>query len=183
MKFLNADEVKFQLTTASLYLTAYELLIESIVQKTKDFFTNGFKDGEWVIDDKYKTIVRALCKEDIVVASAMWLQNLNVITDKEVEKIKMYKEHRNDIAHELPKIISDSDYNIKTEHFIDIRNLYYKIQLWWFKEIELTTNPDFDEIDHDNLDYDEALSIVMLPMEYMVNIVNDEIEKRNNNKT
>ena len=33
MKFLDADEVKFQLITASLYLTAYDLLIESIVQK------------------------------------------------------------------------------------------------------------------------------------------------------
>ena len=57
IKFLNPNEVKFQLTIASLYLTSYEFLIESIVQKTKDFYTNGFKNGE-VIRILGKTFVQ-----------------------------------------------------------------------------------------------------------------------------
>jgi hypothetical protein len=181
MKFLNADEVKFQLICASLYLTSYELLMDVVVKKTKDFFINGFEDGEITFNEEY-SIVRVLFPKDIVIASSLWLRNSGAIDDNDVEKIKEYKDYRNKIAHEIPKVISDTSHDIETSYIKQIRDLYRKISLWWFVEIEATINPDLDGVDLEKLDYDEVLSFAMLPMDYMVNIVNDEIEKRGTRK-
>jgi len=178
LKFLDADEVKFQLICSSLYMTAYELLIDAIVKKLLDFYTEGMEDNEPIISENYKSRVKTLFRGDIVIASSLWLRDRHVITDLEVERIKKFKIHRNDIAHELPKIISESDHDVRVEHFTEIQELYRKIHLWWFLEVELPTDPDFESIDFDRLDNDEALSLVMLPMKYMVNIVNDEVKKR-----
>lgn len=183
IKFLNADEVKFNLICSSLYLTAYELLIDSFVKKTKEFFIVGFTKEEWTISKDYKSQVKALYPKDIVVASAMWLKNIDAITEEDIEKIKAFKTHRNALAHELPKVITDSDFDLNLSYFKEIRDLYKKIHLWWFKEVEFSLNPNLDNIDPESLDYDEVLSFIMMPMDYMINIVNDEIEKREQKKS
>lgn len=178
LKFLNPDSVKFQLICASLYLTAYELLIDSVVKKTQEFYLTGFQNGEFTYSEDYTKEVKKLFPKDIVIASSMWLCNSGAITDEDVNKIKEFKNHRNELAHEMPKIISDSNHDVKIEDFKEIENLYKKIHSWWLLEVEIPTNSDFDNIDLENLDLDEALSLVMLPINYIVNIVNDEISKQ-----
>jgi hypothetical protein len=183
MKFLDENEVKFQLITASLYLTAYDLLIDTVIRKIEEFYTDGFDENGFIIGKKYKTEVRGLYKKDIVIASTKWLVQNNVISELELERIKLFKEHRNELAHELTKMISDSDANTKTEFISEIRDLYFKIQKWWFIEFECKINPDLGKLDTDKLDYDEVLMMQMLPMNYMVNIVNDEIKTRTERKS
>lgn len=91
LKFLDANEVKFQLTTASIYLTAYDLLITNVVEKVRDFYVAGFdQDGE-IISDDYKTNVRGLYKSDIVIASLLWLKNNNALNEEEVERINFQR--------------------------------------------------------------------------------------------
>ncbi|WP_272023830.1 hypothetical protein [Olleya namhaensis] len=183
LKFLDENEVKFQLITASLYLTAYDLLIDTIIRKIEEFYTDGFDENGFIICKRYKTEVRGLYKKDIVIASTKWLVKNKVITEPELERIKIFKAHRNELAHELTKMISDSDANTKTEFVTEIRDLYFKIQKWWFVEFEVQINPDLGHLDTDKLDYDEVLMMHMLPMNYMVNIVNDEIKKRAERKS
>ncbi|WP_299105985.1 hypothetical protein [uncultured Tenacibaculum sp.] len=168
--------------TASLYLTAYDLLIDTIIRKIEEFYTDGFDENGFIIGERYKTEVRGLYKKDIVIASTKWLVKNNVISESELVRIKLFKKHRNELAHELTKMISDSDSNTKTEFISEIRDLYFKIQKWWFIEYEVQINPDLAHLDTDKLDYNEVLMMQMLPMNYMVNIVNDEIEKRANRK-
>jgi len=183
MKFLDADEVKFQLITASLYLTAYDLLIESVVHKIKDFYTNGFDENGWIVDEKYKVEVRGLYKKDIVIASLKWLEKNNVISENEIDRVKLFKEHRNELAHELSRMISNSDKRTKTEFMQEIRDLYFKIHKWWFVEFEMAIEPELGKLNPDELDFNEVLSFIMMPMDYMVNIVNGEIKKRNKRKS
>ena len=183
MKFLDESEVKFQLITASLYLTAYDLLIDTIVRKIEEFYTDGFDENGFIISDKYKTQVRGIYKKDIVLASTKWLVQNKVITESESERIKIFKAHRNVLAHELTKMISDSDANTKTEFIAEIRDIYFKVQKWWFVEFECQINPDLSHLDTDKLNYNEVLMMQMLPMDYMVNIVTDEIQKRAERKS
>ena len=182
MKFLDVEEVKFQLITASLYLTGYDLLLESVVQKTKDFYSNGFDENGWNVDEKYKTDVHGLYKKDIVIASLMWLEKNKVITEHEIDRVKLFKDHRNELAHELSKMISDSDKRTKTEYIPEIRDLYLKIHKWWFVEFEMAIDPELGKLKVEDLDFSEVLSFIMMPMDYMVNIVNDEIKKRKERK-
>ncbi len=183
MKFLDENEVKFQLITASLYLTAYDLLIDTVIRKIEEFYTDGFDENGFIVSERYKTEVRGLYKKDIVIASTKWLVQNEVITKLELERIKLFKAHRNELAHELAQMISNSDANTKTEFIAEIRDLYFKIQKWWFVEFECQVNPDLGKLDTDKLNYDEVLMMQMLPMNYMVNIVNDEIEKRAERKS
>ena len=56
--------------------------------------------------------------------------------------------------------------------------LYFKNLKWGFIEFECQVNPDLGKLDTDTLDYDEVLMMQMLPMNFMIKIVNDEIKKR-----
>ena len=178
LKFFDKDEVRFQLITASTYITAYDLLIDTIIRKIEEFYIDGYDENGLKIGKRYQTEVRELYKKDIVIASTRWLVKYKVITKSEMERIKIFRKHRNELAHELTKMISDSDANTKTEFISEIRDLYFKIQKWWFIEYEVQVNPDLENLNTNELNYDEVLMMQMLPMENMVNIANDEIKKR-----
>ena len=45
--FLNPETLRPNLIAASVYIAAFELLKATIVDRIKEFFTNGF-DDEWV---------------------------------------------------------------------------------------------------------------------------------------
>ena len=178
MKFLDPEEVKFQLISASLYLTAYDLLIDCIIQKIKSFYTNGFDESGWILDTEYETQVRELYRKDIIIASLIWLEKNGGISKDDIQYVKNFKIHRNELAHELSKMISDSGKRTKTEYIGQIRDLYFKIQKWWFVEFEVTINPELSNVDPNELDYDEVLSFIMMPMNYMVEITNEELRKK-----
>ncbi|MCJ8145335.1 hypothetical protein MKI79_00105 [Acinetobacter sp. A3.8] len=178
MKFLDPEEVKFQLISASLYLTAYDLLIDCIIQKIKSFYTNGFDESGWILDTEYETQVRELYRKDIIIASLIWLEKNGVISKDDIQNVKYFKIHRNELAHELSKMISDSGKRTKTEYIGQIRDLYFKIQKWWFVEFEMTINPELSNVDPNELDYEEVLSFIMMPMNYMVDITNEELREK-----
>jgi hypothetical protein len=66
---------------------------------------------------------------------------------------------RNDIGHELFHIIADDDKNpIKLDDVLTTFGVYLKIVRWWVKEVEATTDPDFDQEIYDNANWDEVES-------------------------
>jgi len=178
IKFLNPDEVKFNLISASIYITAYDNLINTVIDNIKDFYIDGFDENGFITSEEYKIQVKELYKKDIVIASLLWLEKNHAITSEEVERVKIFKSHRNEIAHELTKIITDSDYTVKTEYIDEIKNLLFKILKWWFIEFEMSINPDLGNLKIEELDFNEVLMLKMLPVNYMSNIINDEIKKR-----
>lgn len=178
IKFLSPDEVKFNLISASIYITAYDNLITTVIDKIREFYIEGFDENGYIINDDYKIQVKELYKKDVVIASLLWLENNNAITSEEVERVKVFKIHRNEIAHELTKILTDSDYRVKTEYIDEIKNILFKIHKWWFIEFEMSVNPELGDLNIEELDFNEVLLLPMLPVNYMLNIINDEIKKR-----
>jgi hypothetical protein len=178
IKFLNPDEVKFNLISASIFITAYDNLITTVIDKIKEFYIDGLDENGYIINDDYKIQVKELYKKDIVIASLLWLENNNAITSEEVERVKIFKSHRNEIAHELSKILTDTDYRVKTEYIDEIKNILFKIHKWWFTEFEMSINPELGNLNIEELDFNEVLILPMLPVNYMLKIINDEIKKR-----
>ena len=67
---------------------------------------------------------------------------------------------RNDIGHELFQVISDDNKNpIKLDDVLTTFSVYLKVVRWWVKEVEATTDPDFDQEKYDNTNWDEVESI------------------------
>lgn len=144
-KLLNPEGIKSNLVRASLYLFSYELLRTAIVDKLKDFFLTGFDENGYTYSDDYKTRIvnrKIDGKQNIFLSSLYWLEEHNAITKDEIAEIIAIREHRNDVAHRIDKILCENDYNIDGSKEKRIFELIKKIELWWIVEVEIPTNPE-----------------------------------------
>ena len=151
-KFLNPEILRTNLIVASLFITAFEMLKDSIIGRSRDFFTDGFDGNGWIINDNYKTKVLSLNKS-FLYASLEWLKNMNVIHDSDVEEFNKIKNCRNDIVHEIAQYISKRPKIDPLPLFSTMMDLLHKIEKWFIFNIEIPTNPDFDgqEIDEGSI--------------------------------
>jgi hypothetical protein len=146
-KFLNKDEVKRNLVRASLYLFSYELLKTAIVDKIKDFHIRGFDENGYIYSDSYdeKVVHRKVNgKQNIFLSSLHWLEENGAITEDDIIEISSIREFRNTVAHQIDRILADSEYDIDDKLERKIFEFIQKIELWWIKEVEIPTNPEFD---------------------------------------
>ncbi|MEA5451279.1 hypothetical protein VB780_22045 [Leptolyngbya sp. CCNP1308] len=169
-KFLNPESLRGNLIAASIFLTAYELLRTSIIDRIRNFFTYEFNEHRGVISEDYKCKVLSLDKS-LLRASLLWLKEMSAIDDTDIELVDEMRKHRNELAHNLPKFISTADAEININLLGSIYELLTKIDRWWIKEVEIPTNPDFD--DQEVAD-DEIQSGTMLCMQMMLRIATDE---------
>jgi len=151
-RFLNPEMLRTNLIVASLFITSFEMLKDSIIGRIKNFFINGFNDDGWIISDEYKTKVLALNKSPLY-ASLEWLKNNDVIDDHDIQRFNDIKKCRNEISHEIDKFISEGIKNDPLPLFGQMTDLLYKIEKWWILNVEIPTNPDFDnqEIDEQGI--------------------------------
>ncbi len=92
-------------------------------------------------------------------AALHWFYDLGAITGDELNDIERIYALRNDIGHELFNIVADDNKNpIKVDDVLTTFSVYLKIVRWWVKEVEATTNPDFDQKRYDNTKWDEVES-------------------------
>lgn len=142
-RFLNPEILRTNLIVASLFITAFEMLKESIIGRIRDFFTNGFDENGWIIDDKYKTEVLSKNKSQLY-ASLAWLKDMNAIDDNDIEKFNRVKDCRNELVHEIVNFVSKGPKNNPLPLFSEMVDLLHKIEKWWILNVEIPTNPDLN---------------------------------------
>lgn len=146
-KFLNTDEIKNNLVRASLYLFSYELLKNTIVDKIKDFYITGFDENGFIYSKDYNEKVanrKIDGKQNIFLSSLYWLEENGAITKDDILQISAIREMRNTVAHQLDKILADSDFNLDSDKEKKMFDYIEKIERWWIREVEIPTNPNFD---------------------------------------
>lgn len=160
-KFLDHDLIRSNLVLSALYLTAYEVLKGSIITSILDFFaTEVGADGRSIPSEQYKIEVKEAHK-DLLYASCLWLLRNEAITEQDVVDIRRIREHRNQVAHELPSILIEKDLNIEFGLFLRMRELLEKIEKWWVINVDIPANPDFDgkEVDEGEIQTGRVLII------------------------
>lgn len=177
-KFLNPNAIKSNLILSALYLAAYELLKDAIIGNIRGFFSFEYKDGKAVPDQQYTKEVIEVHK-DAFYASCLWLNRNNVITEIEVKEIDIIRKHRNQIAHELPKLLCDADLNLNIEYFLRMSELLKKIEVWWVKNIDIPANSDFDGVEVDEKDIEPGRVIAL---EYIISVVRADYQIGNTEK-
>lgn len=174
-KFLNPKTLKTNLIKCSIYIVFFEKLKEIIIEKIKDFYFAGFENGKDLIDDEYK---ERFYKQgvDIFDESLNWLVENEAINRAEKQKIIELKKHRNEIAHEMINFIASSEKEVKETLLVECYEILSKIDKWWIIEVELTTNPDFMQIDHNSIEHDSIFSgnMALLQLLYKVYIGDDK---------
>jgi hypothetical protein len=148
-EFLNPDMLRPRIISASIYIAAFEILKDAIVCCIRDFYSIGFDEAGDLIDPRYESEVLRRNRSQLH-ASLDWLQEHGAIDEADLVKFDRIKNCRNQLAHNLFSILAaegmPSDFDSTLQQMVA---LLHKIELWWITEVEIPTNPDFDEKDVD----------------------------------
>src|SRR6266436_1801925 len=167
----DGSEIREQVIFAGLLLTIFERFKKYVVDHVDGYFSDHveIRDGnlKYTRGEKFKKLI----KEKGVHAPGQhankefraalhWFCDLGAITEDEYNDIERIYALRNDIGHELFQVIADDNKNpIKLDDVLTTFSVYLKIVRWWVKEVEATTDPDFDQEKYDNTNWDEVESI------------------------
>jgi len=173
LKFLNPDSLKLNLIRASLYLTCWEMLKESVVDQPRGFFCMGLMEGEETISPEYAAEVLALAKDPLI-ASALWFRKMEAISDDDIALLRKLRSHRNEVAHRLPEFLASVKAEVKLEFFKEIFFLVQKIDKWWIQEIEIPINPEYDDRQLTQEDLDGVKSMRMVFMALLIEMANGQ---------
>lgn len=144
-KFLNPETLRANLIAASIFITSYEILKNSIIDQIKSFYTHGFDENGPIVSENYEKKVLALDnKQNIFRASIAWLVANDAITTADRQSILDLTEHRNQLAHQLPKFLAESGKDIELARLETLVALVVKIDRWWIINVELAIRDDID---------------------------------------
>ncbi|OJB50044.1 hypothetical protein BGV60_12960 [Burkholderia ubonensis] len=164
-----------RLISVSLYITAFELLKESVVGRIRDFYNIGLCHGDDNVSDEYRENVLARNKSALY-ASLDWLLEHQAIDDTDIGSFERIKLTRNKLAHELPSIVIGGENIDHVAIFQDLATLLRKVEIWWVVNVEIPTNPDFDGQEVDQAEITPG-PVLMLQMMLEVLSGNEELLK------
>ena len=173
LKFLNPQSLKSSLISASLYLAAWETFEHGIIGHLEGFYTVGFDQDGYKFGNDYKADVLSRHKSPFK-ASMLWFKESNVIDDTDLALADRAREHRNDIAHNLPAYIAKTSHNVDVALLTQLCALLNKIDIWWIRNVEIPTNPAFDDQDVNAIPDSEIKSGNMLFLSMMLSIPTSE---------
>lgn len=141
--FLNPAVLRPNLIVASIYIAAFELLKNAIVDRLRFFYTLGFDQNSTPTGRKYESEVLARNRGPVY-ASLDWLKESQAIDSNDLAVFKKVKQLRNDLAHELTQMLRTGLPAALPERFAEMVSLLDKIERWWLVNVEIPTNPEFD---------------------------------------
>jgi hypothetical protein len=173
LKFLNPESLKQNLIRASIYLTCWEMLKECLLDQPRGFFSHEFRDGKWIVDSNYKTKVLSL-ENDPLIASATWFRDQKALSDEDIALLLILRTHRNEIAHELPKILGTVESDVRLDFLNGVYYLTEKADKWWIQNIEIPTNPEFDNREFSEEELNGVKSSRMISMSLLIAVANGQ---------
>lgn len=140
-RVLHPETLKTNIITASIFSMAFEMLKSSIIEKIEGFFINGFDENGVIVSPEYKEKVLTLNRSPLY-ASLKWLQDMNAIDDKDIERFEYIKKCRNTLAHEMLTFASLGVEFDVAEVLEEMIGLLRKIEIWWFENLEMVIDPE-----------------------------------------
>jgi len=174
-KLLNPEELRLNLIRASIYLSAYEFLHQALTEHLEGFFADGFDANGPILGEDYRSKVLSLHQMPFF-ASAIWFRDSGALSDQDLDRIREIREHRNFVAHHIPEVLSNVDAGVRPDLLDAIAEIVRKIDVWWIREIEIPTNPDFDTMSENDIDTNGIFSIRMAILDLLRQVAdgNDE---------
>ena len=126
---LSPAEVRRNLVKASVFITAYELVKEAILERVSGFFINGFDQAGLKYSPAYERDVLSRDKSKVR-ASLLWLVDMKAITPQDLAAFDEMRKHRNEVAHELPKLLVDPDFSVNLHLLNDLHIMLRCLVSW-----------------------------------------------------
>lgn len=162
-RFLDPDVIRPSLFLATMFITTFEILKDSIVDNIRNFYTNGFDAHGSTVEPEYQSEVLSKNKSPLY-ASLQWLRELDALDDEDIATFEKLKTTRNLLAHQLFSVVTGQVESAHEAEFDALVALLRKIGVWWIVNVEIPTNPEFDgqEIDEEGIVPGAVLSLQML---------------------
>ncbi|WP_421269653.1 hypothetical protein [Aeromonas veronii] len=187
-KLTNPTKLRENLMSASVYISSYEMCRDFIISKPRDFFTDNWGINSETLSEEYSKDVMSFGRSPLK-ASLLWFKEQGAISDTDIEHFEKAIAHRNEIAHNLPKFISEPDYEVDVGIFNTMLEVTNKIGVFWVMNYELSIHPDYSvqEIDEKGIQVGTIMMIKMMmqiafgqePEEgYYYNEIKKAIDKR-----
>lgn len=153
-KFLNPDELKPYLLFCSIFITCYEMLKETFIDRLVVFYSDSYDKSGLKIGTNYREKVLSLDdKQRPLQASINWHKQKSIIDENDIKAFDRITECRNTITHRLLSSFLESPIVDIGQIFNEIVNLIYKVEKWWIINFELEIQPieDAEEIDYEGI--------------------------------
>src|SRR5579859_3651101 len=129
---LAPESIARTLIHAGCFLSAYELIKSEVVGKVHEFFWRGFEDGQHLYDEaQYQAHVLTRNPKSKYRASCAWLVEMGALTAEQVAILEEIHEHRQEIAHELPKLLIDPDFEVRTDLLTTAIECVRRLGVFW----------------------------------------------------
>ncbi len=131
---LNRPKVRSKLLQASLFITAFEMLKNSVTDFVQDHFESGRgSNGKRKLSPKYNDDVLKPFKNeqggvDTFKACVQWLAQQGVIQNTDIDTISKIRRHRNEIAHQLPDIVFYHSQRVDLGLFRKLKSIFHRIE-------------------------------------------------------
>lgn len=139
-KILNPNLLKNNLISISLFITAFELLKQSIIDKPKLMYLNGFNEKGFIYGVEYDQDVLSRNKSPVF-ASLDWLKEHDIIENIDIEYFKKVKNYRNEVAHQMVDFVTDKARDLDFSIFQILIDLMKKLEKNWFLYFEIELKP------------------------------------------
>lgn len=140
-RFLNPESLKNNILGASVYIVAFEILKDSIIEKIKGFYAVDFNNLQPVETDRYCEEVLSLNRSPLY-ASMLWLKEQGAIDEDDFDRFDAIKTLRNRLAHEMMEFLAGDGTDYPAQPFEDMVQLLRKIEMWWFQHVEMAIDPE-----------------------------------------
>jgi hypothetical protein len=162
-RFLDPEVVRPSLFMATMFITTFEILKNSIVDRIRDFYLIGWSEEGNTVSPDYAAKVLSRNKS-AVYASLSWLMENQAINESDLVTFEQLKKTRNLLAHRLFDVVTGQAKSPHEAQFTVLVELLRKIEVWWVVNLEIPINPDYadEEIDEAGIVPGAILSLQML---------------------
>jgi hypothetical protein len=140
---LDPNLLRDNLKAASLYITAFEILKESIISRLRNFFSRWSTDEGFKPTQDYQSHVLSRNRSPLY-ASLAWLEEMGAISPNDLIDFEQIKHLRNELAHQMTHYLSEGIDEAFFETFSLMFNFLDKVDTWWIINFEVPTNSDYD---------------------------------------
>lgn len=140
-KFLNPETLRGNLIEIALFISAFEMFKDRVIEKPEYFFSDSFDKNGPILSKKYKVEVLSRSKNKLF-ASLLWFKDMEAIDESDMQIFDSIRMHRNELTHEMVSFLTDSKKALNVGLFQSLIALLTKIEKWWFEHFELGIDPE-----------------------------------------
>lgn len=173
MAKLSHEGMTRTLIRAGALLSAYELIKLQIIDGVSDFYWSGRMDGdkkEYFPDYQTDVVDR---DKSLYKACVAWLVESDALPPEDGSVLEKIREHRNEVAHELPKILIDPDFEVNASLLIDATIVLRRLDVFWGR-FTVDADPQWDGVEVTDKDIWGGPSLLMVSLMRIAGLLPDE---------